>query len=68
MKANLRKQYNQFFFFSSQSNNFAAESSAELIYVNVLLNLNLRYKSRANITMAILTLNFAKAEDLVSSD
>lgn len=57
-----------FFFFSPQSNNFAAESSAELIYVNVLLNLNLRYKSRANITMAILTLNFAKSEDLVSPD
>lgn len=58
------------FFFPSLSllNNFVSESSAELIYVNVWLNLNWRYKSRANRTMAILTLRFASPEDLVSLD
>lgn len=64
MKANLRSNTITF----SLSRTTLFQSSAELIYVNVLLNLNLRYKSRANITMAILTLDSAKSEDLANLD
>lgn len=65
MKANLRS--NTITFSLSRTTLFQ-KSRAELIYVNVLLNLNLRYKSRANITMAILTLYFAKSDNLVNLD
>lgn len=65
MKANLRS--NTITLSLSRTTLFQ-KSRAELIYVNVLLNLNLRYKSRANITMAILTLYFAKSDNLVNLD